>query len=237
MTYRLTKTSSTNWRGQVFASGGAETVHFFDGTVSVAANDCTAAATANNGLACNLCGAAKAGGNGGTFALTPGVAASTTACGSCAALVPFTPSTISVTTSTISTCTGTCECSNRWKLTGTTTPNRTITLNQVSACVWEATVAADYLLFDHDTAAATFNIDTIRHELVRIGATSATWEIAGYDGAIKRITYASGTSAVTANDCKTWPTVTHTSPGFSVSNTTDTGVFGSAGSTSLSSCP
>jgi hypothetical protein len=240
LVYEMERTANDTWTARVYArnSGDTQRVWFFSGTVNTGTGitRCDVTATANNGqTSCDLTATPKRGGHSGTFA-KPVTVGGGTDCANCMTLT--TPSSFSATIASVTTCVDQCD-GNRWRLTGNTAVNRSITISQVggSPCLLRGTVSANYVLYDHDTAAATWNIDTIRYELVRTGATTATWNITGRSSGTQRVVYATGTSSVSANDCKTWGTSTHTNPGCSADSAADTVVAGTAGSTTLTSCP
>jgi hypothetical protein len=250
LTYRAEIVSSTQWRMRVIGSGSghSQTVEFFDGTATITAGLCNALATANNSFtSCSLTANPKRGGHSGTFA-KPSTATSGTSCSHCSALT--TPSSFSATIASVTVCTMQCD-GSRWRLTGTTAINRNITLSQVggSPCVFEATVSADYVLFDHDTAAESWANLLLIYELERTSSGNGTWEIYGEDSSgNKRVSFAganSGGGAVnpmtvsgfSANNCKDWPTASHPTRSASADQTNHTVIVGSAGSTVFSACP
>jgi hypothetical protein len=250
LTYRAEIVSSTQWRMRVIGSGSghSQTVEFFDGTATISAGLCNASATANNSFtSCSLTASPKRGGHSGTFA-KPVTVTSGTSCSHCSSLT--TPSSFSATIASVTVCTMQCD-GSRWRLTGTTAINRSITLSQVggSPCVFEATVSADYLLFDHDTAAETWSNLLLIYELERTSSGNGTWEIYGEDSSgNKRVSFAganSGGGAVnpmtvsgfSANNCKDWPTASHPTRSASADQTNHTVIVGSAGSTVFSACP
>lgn len=146
---------------------------------------------------------------------------------------------------------------NNFKLTGTTAANRTIDLVQdaTNKCKWEASVACDWVLRRYANAAncaaslsatGTWNITALKYTLIRTSATVWSWEVAGYDGATKRVSivgtnpgscgFAALTSTATSGDCKTITAPTHLSRTSCVAEAGPTGIFGSAGATSFSAC-
>ncbi len=170
-------------------------------------------------------------------------------CGRC------TPTTIravvgSITTVTTCTASGT----NSFKLAGTTAVNRTIDLSQdeTDRCKFEASVASDYTLTRYSDAACltstnVFTIDTIKYTLIRTSSTNWTYEVAGYDGATKRVSFV-GTDAgsctfnpmnitATASICNVVATATHPTRTAFGNTTNNAGIFGTLGSTTFTVCP
>lgn len=243
--YRMTKTTATEWRGEVLADNGADSIRFFDGTLAVTSGDCSVLGTITNAnvVGCGTGGSKLNTGSGGTMDYTPVVVPTGTTCASCTA----TPSTINITVATVTSTLGDCACSNQYRAEGTTAVNRTITLTQVggSPCVYEATVAADYLLFDHVAPDLTITLATLRHILERTAAGTWSERIIGMNGAVEQISYAglagtcpvsNSTFAATANDCRSIGTNTWPSRTFCLSDS-GIGIMGSGGSTTHAACP
>lgn len=204
-------------------------------------------------------------GTSGTVVVTiePGNSADCSLCSGCSGAneptcgngcAPCTPTAIRAVVSGI-TVTTSCVIAglNSFQLSTGTDPNRTIDLEQIGeSCTWEATAACDRTLTRHDntlcsSVQSTFNITSIRYTLTRAGSTSWTWEVAGYDGATKRVsfvgdddgscTFSSMSFTATANDCKNISTPTHPTRVACGNTSTNAGIFGSGGSTTFSVCP
>jgi hypothetical protein len=250
--YRLTKSSATNWHMEVQAenAGATQIVKVFDGNATVASGNCLSSATANNAqTTCDLTASPKRGGHSGTFAKpSASLPALSATCGNCTAVTQNPPSSWSCTIADVVTCVNQCD-GDRWRLTGSTNINRTITLNQVgSTCVWEATVSADYVLYDHDTAAESWDIEKIVYDRHRISATQWSWEIYGLDASdVKRVSYAGATSGscalnamthgATSNRCDLVGTANHPSRSFCADQSNHRIIAGSGGSTTSTVCP
>jgi len=155
LTYEMEKTSS-GWASRVFASGGGETVWFFDGTLS-SNTFCEQARSVPNSISGNLLSTPRVAGSGGTFTKpATGVPGGGTDCGNC--LLGTTPASFSATIADVIAATGACfvDTNHDYKLTGTTAINRSITLNQVSGspCLYRATIGSNYILVRHPTASS-----------------------------------------------------------------------------------
>ena len=227
LVYRATKIDADTWRFQVFArvsgGGGGEEIHFFDGTEASGTLDCELLETANNSIAGDLCSSPRRAGDGGTFQKSTSLIPSGTSCSFCS--MGITPSQMSITTAGIGPFeAGICKkCSgNDYRWTGTTELNRTITIEQTAACVWEDSVAANFQLHRYTKGAVKVSGD---FGVVIVQSGECTWTNEADSGvdAIKIETYAEA-------DCSDDPVVTfhdldvtliHSTAGVSASATVD----------------